>query len=378
MNILSLFDGISCGRVALDRAGIKVDTYYASEVDQYATQISAKNYPDIIRLGDVTGWKNWAIDWTSIDLILAGSPCQGFSYAGAQLAFDDPRSKLFFTFVDILNHTREHNPSVQFLLENVHMKQEFRDVISNILNTSPIDINSRLVSAQNRPRLYWSSWAYPMPQDKGIKLSDVVFDDAVMIGRTISRRLDENGTRHDYSDLPKQQRLELRTDDGSGTITTVAKDNTVLKNNFSIALSNLYHGFKEKQNRTHVEQSPTIRPQGGGGHIPSLLLSAKAIEYMDRPTRDGRTHWDYAHHSDIRNEKSATVVANFFKGVPYNVLKDNNCIRYLHPIEAERLQTLPDNYTECVSKTQRYKAIGNGWTVDVIAHILSYLPNTKE
>jgi site-specific DNA-cytosine methylase len=143
-------------------------------------------------------------------------------------------------------------------------------------------------------------------------------------------------------------------------------------------LHNLYGGFKEESVRVSVGKSPTIRTAGGGGHIPSvvkkdLLHSEKAIEYMNSRLKDGRDHWDFGHHSDIRKGKSSVVVSNFFKGVPYNVFKDWNCIRKFHPIECERLQTLPDNYTEGVSNTQRYKAIGNGWTVDVIAHIFKFL-----
>ena len=133
MNVLSLFDGISAGQVALERAGIEVTNYYASEVDKYAIKVTVANYPNTIQLGDVTKWRDWDIDWASIDLLIGGSPCQGFSFAGKQLAFDDPRSKLFFVYVDILNHIRSVNPDVKFLLENVKMKKEFLDVITEKL-----------------------------------------------------------------------------------------------------------------------------------------------------------------------------------------------------------------------------------------------------
>lgn len=147
MNALSLFDGISCGRVALERAGITIDNYYASEIDKGAIAISNKNYPDIIRLGSVEDWKSWGIDLSKIDLLIGGSPCQGFSVAGKQLNFDDPRSKLFFEYVDILNAIREKNPNVKFLLENVKMKKEYSDIITKYLGVKPIEINSSLVSA---------------------------------------------------------------------------------------------------------------------------------------------------------------------------------------------------------------------------------------
>lgn len=147
MNVLSLFDGISAGRVALERAGIKVDNYYASEVDKYAIQISQKNYPDIKQMGDVTKWREWDIDWSSIDLVIGGSPCQGFSFAGKQLNFEDPRSKLFFDYVDICHRVADDNPKMKFFLENVRMKKEYQDVISGYMGVEPVMINSSLVSA---------------------------------------------------------------------------------------------------------------------------------------------------------------------------------------------------------------------------------------
>ena len=317
MIVLSLFDGISCGRLALDRAEIKVDKYYASEIDKYAIKISNKNYPDIIQLGDINNWKNWNIE--KPDLIMGGSPCQGFSMAGKMLNFEDPRSKLFFTFVEIVNY---YKPKY-FLLENVNMKKEWVDVITSYMGVEPILINSSLVSAQNRKRLYWTNIPnVSQPEDKKIFLKDIVEIDAE-----------------------------------------------------PVALHNIYGGFNENSVRISEGKSPTIRANSGGGSIPSFVkadffYSPKAIEYMNRKTADGRNHWDFKHYSDITNNKSSAVVANFFKGVPYNVFKDWDCIRKFTPIECERLQTLPDNFTEGISDTQRYKCIGNGWTVDIIAHIL--------
>ena len=169
MNVLSLFDGMSCGRLALDRLDIKVDKYYASEIDKYAIQVSEANYPDIIRLGDVCDVK--AEDLEPIDLILAGSPCQGFSFAGQQLAFDDPRSALFFEFVRLL---KECKPKY-FLLENVKMKKQYLDVISEQVGVEPILINSALLSAQNRQRYYWTNIPnIEQPEDRGILLRDVL------------------------------------------------------------------------------------------------------------------------------------------------------------------------------------------------------------
>ena len=173
INVLSLFDGMSCGQIALNRAGIKVNKYYASEIDKPAITVTQHNYPNTIQLGDVTKWREWDIDWSNIDLLIGGSPCQGFSFAGKQLNFDDHRSKLFFVFVDILNHIKQHNPNVKFLLENVRMKQEYENTITDTLGVYPVFINSSLVSAANRPRLYWVNWKVTPPKDKGITFDDI-------------------------------------------------------------------------------------------------------------------------------------------------------------------------------------------------------------
>lgn len=305
MNVLSCFDGLGGGRIALERAGIEVDSYHAFEIDKYAIQIATKNYPDIIELGDITQWKQHKDNIPIPDLIIAGSPCQGFSNAGKGLNFDDPRSKLFFVFVDILNYYKAQNPNLKFMLENVKMKKEWQDVISSLLGVEPIKLNSDLVSAQSRERCYWTTWKVIEPQDKNVYLKDIIFPDA---------------------DIP--------------------------------ALHNIYGGFKETKPRTFFDKSPTIRTSRGGGHIPSLVHTEKAIDYMNRQVKDGRTHWDFEHHSNINNKKSACITSNTYKGIPYNVLVTEKLIRKFHPIECERLQTLPDDYTKGVSNTQRYKMLG--------------------
>lgn len=188
MNVLSLFDGMSCGRVALDRANLPVERYFASEIDKYATKVSECNWPQIERLGDVRGVSGR--DLPKIDLALAGSPCQGFSFAGKQLNFDDPRSALFFEFVRILREVRENNPDVLFLLENVAMAKRHQAVISDHLGVLPIQIDAALVSAQRRKRLFWTNiglapygimeemrCAIPQPEDRGILLQDILQPD---------------------------------------------------------------------------------------------------------------------------------------------------------------------------------------------------------
>jgi DNA (cytosine-5)-methyltransferase 3A len=235
INVLSLFDGISCGQVALERAGIEVNKYFASEIDKHAIKVTQSNYPNTIQIGDVTKVKN--VDLPNIDLLIGGSPCQGFSFSGKQLNFDDPRSKLFFEFVRLI---AEVKPKC-WMLENVVMKQEYQDVISQHLGVEPVKYNSTLTSAQNRVRLYWANFDITEPTDQGIKLEDVL-EHTEMIGQSairgrrlnkatiLGRRLDERGKRQDYDKtVPITQCLEVRATnrDKSNCLTTVAKD-TVL------------------------------------------------------------------------------------------------------------------------------------------------------
>ena len=235
INVLSLFDGISCGQVALERAGIEVNNYFASEIDKHAIKVTQSNYPKTIQIGDVTKVKGNELP--KIDLLIGGSPCQGFSFSGKQLNFDDPRSKLFFEFVRLI---KEVKPKY-WLLENVVMKQEYQDVISQHLGVEPVKLNSALTSAQNRVRLYWANFDITEPTNQGIKLEDVL-EDTEMIGPSairgrrlnkatiLGRRLDERGKRKDYDkNVPITQCLEVRATnrDKSNCLTTVAKD-TVL------------------------------------------------------------------------------------------------------------------------------------------------------
>lgn len=334
MNVLSLFDGMSCGQIALERAGINVSKYYAAELDKYAITVTQANYPGTIQLGDVTNWREWDMDWASIDLLIGGSPCQGFSFAGKQLAFDDPRSKLFFVYVDILNHIRSVNPEIKFMLENVKMKKEYLDVISEQLGVQPVFINSALVSAQNRQRYYWANWEFGQPEDKGIVLADILeegvaYNPAAIVGR----KIDENGKRNDSLNQKPVQCLEVQTHQKSRCLSTVAKDTVI----------------------------PPLAP----GRYP--LINLEDSHYNERCRKQIRKN------SKTPDRKAVSLCANSnLTGSGVNVItRDHIHYRKLTPVECERLQTVPDNYTAHVSNTQRYKMLGNGWTVDVIAHIFN-------
>lgn len=235
MNVLSLFDGISCGQIALNRANIQYNNYFASEIDKNAIKVTQHHYPNTVQLGDVTKIEFIA---TKIDLLIGGSPCQGFSFAGKQLNFDDPRSKLFFEFVRLIDECKP----TYFLLENVVMKKEYQDVITQYLGVEPIKINSSLVSAQNRVRLYWTNIPnVKEPEDRNISLSDILEDDSIINpgairGRRlnkatiIGRRLNPDGKRKDYDkDIPITQCLEVRATNTnkSNCLTTVDKDNVL-------------------------------------------------------------------------------------------------------------------------------------------------------
>ena len=279
ITVLSLFDGLSCGQIALERAGIKVKQYYASEIDKYAIKITQKNYPQTIQLGDVLQVNG--IELLNVDLLIGGSPCNGFSSSGKQLNFDDPRSQLFFEYVRLLEQTHPK----YFLFENVIMKKESQDIISEFLGVQPIHINSSLVSAQHRRRLYWTNIpGIEQPEDLGITWKNI-------------REFD-------------------------------------VAQNFYYTQTGLdwLNAYGEKI----------------GKKLPVIG----------------------------NDEKIQTVEANHFRNYSHQrffAIDDVKGLRYITPLECERAQTIPDNYTKGVSNSQRYKMIGNGWTVDVIAHILKYL-----
>lgn len=176
MNVLSLFDGISTGQQALKELGLKIENYYASEIDSNAIHVAMDNHIDTIQVGDVTKWRNWDVDWSSIDLLIGGSPCQGFSICGNRLNFDDPRSALFQEYLDILKHVKSFNPNVKFLLENVKMQQHCQDKITELLGVEPVFIDSSTHSAAMRKRLYWFNWDAPLPISEDVKFQDVLTD----------------------------------------------------------------------------------------------------------------------------------------------------------------------------------------------------------
>ena len=348
MKILSLFDGMSCGQLAIDRIGIKNYTYYASEIDKYAIQIAKKNFPNTIHLGDVTSISPGNLP--KIDLLIGGSPCQGFSFAGKQLAFDDPRSQLFFEYVRLL---KELKPKY-FLLENVRMKKEYLNIITEYLGVEPFLINSSLFSAQNRQRYYWTNIPFNKNIiDKGIVLKDIL-EEGFNTERDKSHCLDANYYKgSSVENYKKKSRRQMVFESPKQVgIATDINGHDILKRVYS-----------------PEGKSPTINTMNGGNREPKV-----AIDKLE--TKSQTIKSQYYKSSKANFERVGTFHAT---GVPLKLTKDTTediYWRKLTPLECERLQTVPDNYTEGVSNTQRYKMLGNGWTVDVIAHIFKNL--TKE
>ena len=322
-NVLSLFDGMSCGQIALQRAGIKVENYFASEIDKYAIQVAKHNYPNTKHIGSVVDVKG--SDLPQIDLLIGGSPCQGFSFAGKQLNFDDPRSKLFFEFVRLKN---ECNPTY-FLLENVKMKKEYEDIITEYLGVKPIAINSELFSAQDRKRIYWTNINFKaLPTENKLTVEDILEDEVDV----------------KYYIEPKRS--------------VVICENEVKKRKIAFIWSN------SQGNRIYNIHGKSVCLCGEGGG-----LGAKTGLYaLPCLTPDRLEKRQTGRRFKPSNSKFYTLTAMDKHGI-----MTDNFIRKLTPIECERLQTVPDNYTKIASDNQRYRMLGNGWTVDVIAHIFGGL-----
>lgn len=473
MNVLSLFDGMSCGQLALNKLGIKYDNYFASEIDKYAIKVTQANFPKTIQVGDVCNLK--AEDYQDVDLILAGSPCQGFSFAGKQLAFDDPRSALFFEFIRLL---KEIKPKY-FLLENVRMKQEFQDVITEQVSAcypdfeggdlfgsqiKPILINSALLSAQNRQRLYWTNIPnIEQPEDKGIVLRDIL-EDNFDSERHKSYCIDANyykgasveqykkKSRRQLVNKPKQiglaiEKVKVRKHEVNipglqNLLRTSKKEskktNKQIANEIKIPVTKVEHWFrtdssfaipsddiwfklKEILNIDNNEFDKSImefdirdgvyettqRVYSQEGKSPTLtsahaekLVETKPIQVGIAADIKGHDILKRVYSPDGKsptlnsmgggNREPKVVETNFLKPKIRTKSKtvrssgrgsydrhewdsvDELHWRKLTPLECERLQTVPDNYTNHVSNTQRYKLLGNGMTIDIIAHILSF------
>lgn len=332
-NVFSGFDGMSCGQIALNRLGIPYKKYFASEIDKPAITVTQANYPNTIQLGDIRNISGY--DLPKIDLFLCGSPCQGFSFAGKRLQFDDPRSQLFFEAVRIFNECKEKNPDIMFLFENVKMGLKNELVFTQYLGVEPILINSKSVSAQNRERLYWTNiravphglfggmkTTIPQPKNKGLRIKDI---------------LEDNVDSKYYLSEKTTERISKSIRNRIFDINQV-KAGTLLASQSKMATDDLIY-------REVVQLNPSKESGGKQPFQQNRIYSADGL--------------------------SPALMSKLSVGS--NFIAYGERLRRLTPVECERLQTVPENYTSFVAETNRYKMLGNGWTIDVICHILSYL-----
>jgi len=312
LKVLSLFDGISAGQVALNKLGINIDTYYASEIDKYAIDVTQRNFPNTVQLGDVNNWREWGLDLSKIDLLLAGFPCQNYSVSGNRTGVEGPSGKLVLVLFEIFEEIKKQNPNVKFLFENVKMSGKHLDFINNLFGVQPVLINSALFSAQRRERNYWTNLPVDTSkiEDKHIYLKDIL--ESGEVNREKSYCIDASY----YKGANLEQYLD--------------KSRRQLVFESTKRLASYGNGGQGQRIYSIKGKSVTLSALGGGqGAKTGLYL-------VDLP--DG----DYV-------------------------------VRKLTPIECERLQCFPYDYTQGASDTQRYKMLGNSWTVDVICFILGDL-----
>ena len=436
MNVLSLFDGMSCGQQALDRLGIKVDNYYASEIDKYAIQVTMANYPNTHQLGSVVDVDGYSLP--KIDLLIGGSPCQSFSFAGKRKGMStkdeqeiltlehylqlksegyefEGQSYLFWEYMRLLDEVKPK----YFLLENVMMGEKWEKVLSKAIGVKPIEINSALVSAQNRRRLYWTNIGMEsmglfgdmesiikQPKDKGILLKDIL-EEEVNDKYFLSEKMVNGFLAHNKRHIEEKNQTGFNWKPTEGdkkanclraNAALCATDNSVIvgqlghkkdfeesdktqcllqrdykgMNNYGINVV-VHNTQKRDPNRPSIKNNKNA---GGSGHLSRAdgktycldSQQSNAVEIIamrGRPNEEG----GYTPKFETNNSGKSNCLIN---STNINLIKTNR-IRRLTPIECERLQTVADNYTNHVSDSQRYKMLGNGWTVDVIAHIFSYI-----
>ena len=426
MRVLSLFDGMSCGRIALDQLGIPVEKYYASEIDKYAMQVSAANYPDIEQVGDVCNLNPQ--DYMDVDLMLGGAPCQGFSFAGKQLAFDDPRSALFFEFIRLLKAIKPK----YFLLENVRMKKEYLQVISEQVSAcypeipfgiEPIFINSSLVSAQSRQRYYWTNIpGIKQPEDRGIVLRDILETEPDNFTKMSDKFIKRNGDRNCMIDQNKEKAsnlsaMEYVKNGRQGNYLACDDNGKPADKPKQVGIAVDIKGHDQRKRVYSSDgKSPTVTTCGGGNTEPKVVAGgafrgraydkdgkrkdrdgssvAKQTKQMLELRKDNKSNASttVGKNSVVVEKlpnKSQTIKSQYYKSSRANferqgtfhatgVQQEDLTWRKLTPLECERLQTVPDDYTNHVSNTQRYKMLGNGWTVEVIKHILKNMDMVNE
>jgi len=393
MNVLSLFDGMSCGQQALDRNGIKVDNYFASEIDKYAITVTMANYPNTKQLGSVVDVDGYSLP--KIDLLIGGSPCQSFSFAGKRkgmatkdeqeiLTLDhylqlksegfefEGQSYLFWEYMRLMYECKPK----YFLLENVMMGEKWEKILSKAIGVNPIMINSSLLSAQNRQRLYWTNiglepaglFGYPQstieqPKDKGILLKDVLESEVDEKYYLSDKMLDYlNSRKANYNN----GKINYKTGNDVASCINASSGSIDISDNIIV------HNTMPRSSKTGKGGTgPLSRADGKTYCLDTGTTNAveiREVKQLNTSLESGGKQ-PYQQNRVYDTEGiSPALCAN-----KSDLIVNTSNIRRLTPIECERLQTVKDNYTNHVSDSQRYKMLGNGWTVDVIRHILNYM-----
>ena len=337
MNVVSLFNGMNTGRQALENVGIKIKKYYSSEIKPYAIELTQHHFPDTIQVGDVTKWKDWDIDWKSIDLILSGSPCQDLSAAGKRAGINGKKSSLFFIFVEILEHVKSINPNVLFLQENVGSASKLDvGIMSRALGVYPVRINSSLVTAQLRDRYYWSNIRtketmfdvvtdIPQPKDKGIMFKDILISGYTDTYKHVALKMQNN-----RNNQGSQESLKHRNET-TGMITLIYEHNNELR-----CKTNTKQGYDVVTENDCID-----------------------LSYSTSTTRRGR----------VTKGKSPCLMESNNNLYSYK----DGMVRTVNQVEMERLQGFPDGYTSMLSKAKAGSLLGDGWTLPVIEHIFKFI-----
>lgn len=319
MNVLSLFNGMNTGRQALENVGIKVEKYYSSEIKPYAIELTQYHFPDTIQVGDVTKWREWDIDWKTIDLVLSGSPCQDLSAAGKRAGIDGKKSSLFFTFIEILEHIKSLNPKVLFLQENVGSASKLDvGIMSRALGVYPVRINSSLVTAQLRDRYYWSNIKtketmfdvvtdIPQPKDKGIMFKDIITNGHVERVKALA--------------ILESESRAVRSQEG----------------------------IKKRAAREFINIVYQINPSKESGG--------------KQPFMQNRIY-------DVKG-KSVSLTECLAHKIKYQT--EDKLVKTVNKIEMCRLQGFPDDYCDILTTAKAGSLLGDGWTLPIIEHIFNFI-----
>ena len=376
MNVLSLFNGMNTGRQALENVGIKVNKYYSSEIKPYAIELTQHHFPDTIQVGDVTKWKDWDIDWKTIDLVLSGSPCQDLSAAGKRAGINGSRSSLFFVFVDILEHIKSVNPKVLFLQENVGSAAKLDvGIMSRALGVYPVRINSSLVTAQLRDRYYWTNIRtkqtmfdivtdIPQPKDRRIMFKDIITNGKVerIKSTALLQGYISKNTYVDETSVEAQKYLKSRDDIGMCPIVYVDTDKHTCLNTGS-------GGTEKSSHRNETTGMITLIYE----HNNELRCKTNTAKGFDIVTENDCI--------DLSFPTSKTKRGRVTKGKSPCLMESNNnlysykdgIVRTVNKVEMCRLQGFPDDYCDILTTAKAGSLLGDGWTLPVIEHIFRYI-----